>query len=82
MAVVADVYSAKVVAQLNNGTDSSGNIKTVNVSMPSLNTSAYTSNLVSGRTALLAIVDAYEVIAEKTLYRVRETIVTDISQGA
>lgn len=80
MAITANISSVRIVAQLNNGYDTQGNVKTVNLSMPTVDPSAYVGDLSGGRQAVVDMVTAFDNISSKSVYRVAETTVAYLEE--
>ena len=77
MATTFTTTSITVKAQLNNGTTTTGQVKTVNVPLggtsQKIDVSKYTTNLITSRDAVAAILTALAPMFSKTVYRVIET---------
>lgn len=74
MAVEVSMYNVSVRPYLNNGLDSSGNIKVIAGSFPALDKTYYSQNLTASREAAMNVVEAMAPLLEKTVYTTRETI--------
>lgn len=78
MAVQVQVASVTVRPYLNNGLDSSGNVKVIAGSFPTLDKSYYSQNLATSREAALAVVEAMEPVLDKTVYVTREVVTNNL----
>lgn len=78
MAVLEENKSLKVTVKLNNGTTPSGQTKTANVSLGSLDSTRYNAN--DGNTKALNIVNAMAAVFSRNLYSIEKTIVNYLSE--
>lgn len=75
MAITETALKDAVSMKLNNGTDASGNIKTVSVSIGSLSTASYDNS------KAMAVVNAISPCLSKGVYEVRHTKETTLYDG-
>ena len=74
MAATSTLKKVQVKAQLNNGTDSSGNVKTVAVTFPQINVSSYDAS------KALNIANALEPCLDKTVYTVEDVKTSELEE--
>lgn len=74
MAATVTTEKVQVRVNLDNGTDSQGNVKIVGVSLPKLSVSGYTAD------KAMAIVNALDPMLVKTVYSVSEIKTGNISE--
>lgn len=74
MAIVANIQKVSFRPYLNDGYDSSGNIKTVAASFPAISSSVYATDLVGSRAEAYAVMNAIAPLYGKSVYTNREVI--------